>query len=460
MRVGTRGGSLLLSVSTNVFPAEGAEEVFRILADELPAVRDALSRHTPQTRQIVGAQKDGGHADHPAVEPAPSAAPGGADLPADQPPEPFGVELRVGSRFLNDLRRDPGLLDTARGILARERLFLFSLNAFPLAPFQAPVVKDRAYDPPWGTPARLEDTKDASRFLAALLPEGIIGTVSTSPGTYRPWGGDDGVRRGIAEGYLAMARFLAEIEDGTGRRILLCIEPEPSCLFATVGDWIRFFAQDILSLASTTEEEGWARRYLGLTPDAAHLAVEFEDPARAFQTACDAGIPIPKVHLSAAAEIDPAILHHWRHPSEGMPSGAPSPDDAEAVRALLCEPRFLHQTTARLPDGSVHRWDDVPEFLRALPSLPSDPACARVHFHLPLQGWDMRGLRPTTEVTCDLIEAAASLPEPPQFVTETYTWPVLREGGGEDAEPLSVRIAGELAWARNQLQLAYSRQMP
>ena len=103
---------------------------------------------------------------------------------------------------------------------------------------------------------------------------------------------------------------------------------------------------------------------IGLCLDTCHLATSFEEPAARPRRPGTAGIPVPKVQLSAALHAED-------------PHGP-------AVRAALAafdEPRFLHQTRAKAGAG-LHGTDDLGEAL-AGGALP-DTVPWRAHFHVPL----------------------------------------------------------------------------
>src|SRR4029453_19507955 len=67
-------------------------------------------------------------------------------------------------------------------------LVLHTINAFPYRAFHAAVVKLDVYRPDWTDARRVTYTLDCAKVLAALLPEGGVGSISTLPLAWRePW---------------------------------------------------------------------------------------------------------------------------------------------------------------------------------------------------------------------------------------------------------------------------------
>ena len=101
------------------------------------------------------------------------------------PDAPFGLGLRLSGVAAAELVR-PEPLDAFKDQLARLQAYVFTLNAFPFGPFHGTRVKERVYEPDWRTGERVSFTRDAADVLAALLPAGGFGSISTVPGGFKP----------------------------------------------------------------------------------------------------------------------------------------------------------------------------------------------------------------------------------------------------------------------------------
>ena len=148
-------------------------------------------------------------------------------------------------------------------------------------------------------------------LLAAMLADrsGIEGSVSTAPGAFRTEVRSGDEARAIARGMLSHAAHLIELHRRTGVTITLAVEPEPACFIETIDEAITFFGQylfDEREVRAASLDSGVTmtvedvRRHLGLCCDACHMAVEFEDPAMAFEHLRTAGIRVNKVQISSA----------------------------------------------------------------------------------------------------------------------------------------------------------------
>ncbi len=97
----------------------------------------------------------------------------------------FGQPLAAGLWLARPVVAE--LLASADGVarfaegLASRGLACHTLNAFPYGDFHSPRVKENVYLPDWADPQRLEYTCQCARVLAALLPPGIDGSISTLP---------------------------------------------------------------------------------------------------------------------------------------------------------------------------------------------------------------------------------------------------------------------------------------
>ena len=362
------GSTLHLAYCSNVHPA-----------DDLDGVSAQLERFAARVRERLGAPV-------------------------------LGVGLWVAAPAL----ADAAAADRLAGQLARLGLEVVTLNGFPYTAFHAPVVKRDVYLPSWKEQARTDYTLALARLLARLLPDDVDeGSISTLPLGWREgWSAaDDAESRAALE---RVAEGLARVEDETGRRIRLALEPEPGCRIETVEQAAEFLA-------------GLAPEWIGLCLDACHLAVQFERPDDSLAALLAADVPVVKAQVSSALRVDD-----------------PGTEAGRSLLGTFAEPRFLHQVRERV-NGHVEGVDDLPEALAGgLPALRE----WRVHFHVPVHTTDH-----TTQ--SELAETLAALTGGPSPVTrhlevETYTWSVLADPPRDD-DALVEGLARELAWTRDML---------
>ncbi|MET7708910.1 metabolite traffic protein EboE [Micromonospora sp. NPDC005413] len=335
----------------------------------------------------------------------------------------LGLGLWLAAPVAAELAADPALRRRLRTELDARGLEVVTLNGFPYAAFQAPVVKHDVYHPDWTTEQRLTYTLDLARVLADLLPDDAArGSISTLPLAWRqPWDTEraDAARRRLDQ----LAAGLAAVQRDTGREVRVGFEPEPGCVVESTDQ-----AVTLLS--------GMDTERLGVCLDLAHLACAWEEPTEALDRLRTAGLPVVKVQVSAAVEAaDPA-------------------GGADALRRWV-EPRFLHQTRgagcAGLADPADprHAADDLDAALDQ--ELPGP---WRVHYHVPLHAPPEEPLGSTLPVLRAALRALFDGPTAgcDHLDVETYTWGVLPAARrpGTDVE-LAGGIAAELAFARDEL---------
>lgn len=137
---------LHLTYCTNIHPAVGWE-----------AVLDSLRAHAPALKARLS------------------------------PDAPFGIGLRLSGDESRELLAD-GRLDEFKGWLDAEGLYVFTINGFPHGTFHGQPVKTEVHAPDWSHDERVEYTLRLAEILSALLPDGVDGTISTSPLSYKAWG--------------------------------------------------------------------------------------------------------------------------------------------------------------------------------------------------------------------------------------------------------------------------------
>lgn len=329
----------------------------------------------------------------------------------------LGVGLWLAAPVAARLAAETGERRGLRDLLDRLGLEVVTLNGFPHDDFGTGRVKKRVYAPDWSQVERLRYTQDLAVVLADLLPDDTAGgSISTLPLGWRdPWSEESQL---VAEAQLErLARFLDRLEEDSGRRVRLAVEPEPGCVVETT-------AQAAERLAAVD------RTRVGVCVDTAHLAVAWEEPDEAVARLQGAGLEVVKAQLSSALHVE--------HPSDA---------GTAAVLRGFDEDRYLHQVRPAGQEGPPHGWDDLGEAF-----AHADGTAWRVHFHLPLGAEPAPPLASTRET---LRASVRSLVGGDRALTdhldvETYTWTVLPHPPGGDDE-LVAGLAAELAWARDEL---------
>jgi sugar phosphate isomerase/epimerase len=389
--------ALHLTYCTNIHPGESWDEVFANVSSHVLAVKARVS-----------------------------------------PTRPFGVGLRLSGAAAQELSR-PAVLEGFRAFLTAHQLYVFTINGFPHGAFHGTAVKENVYRPDWLEEERLAYSDRLATLLAALVPAGLEGSVSTVPGCF--------IARSSSEAATAMGERLRRhalglwrLREQTGRTITLALEPEPHCVLETSGDAVRFFERHLFDRASiaafagdsglaAAEAEVTLRRHLGVCLDACHAAVEFEEPAEALRRLTAAGIRILKLQVSA-----------------GLRVVRPDPE-ALAALAPFAEGVYLHQVVIRT-GGTLRRVLDLPQALaEARPGNLGDEW--RIHFHVPLFRERLGPFQNTAPFLDELLPLVVATGATRHLEVETYTWDVLPEEHRRD--PVDEAIARELRWTLDRL---------
>jgi hypothetical protein len=295
-------------------------------------------------------------------------------------------------------------------------------------------VKERVYQPDWADPARRDYTLLLARILARLLPEGVRGTISTLPVTYKPWVNTDKLdasARHIAE----VAAALATLRRQSGKDIALALEPEPGCFLERTEDVLDFEAAYLAKRGGDLlrQEHGLGaaeatqvlRRHVGICLDTTHAGVMFENPTDILARLTTNRIRVSKIQLGAALKVQ---------------VGKDGPPDA--LRAFQDEV-YLHQVMVATAEGKRY-FADLPDALAEGKTLRGE---WRVHFHVPLS-WPGDGPIATTSPLVDSEFLNAALRAGCEhFESEIYTLDVF-PGLRGSAEAV---LAQDLAWLWERL---------
>jgi hypothetical protein len=316
---------------------------------------------------------------------------------------PYAIGLRLGADAARELS-DPAALKSFRSWLDRENCYVFTINGFPYGKFHGARVKEQVYAPDWTTHERLEYTNLLFDLLAQLLPEGVEGSVSTVPVSFKGFKLDERQARAARANLWSCVEHLEQLTRRTGREFHLGLEPEPLCFLETTGETIDFFEQ------LRAERPGDLRldEHLGINYDCCHLAVEFEAPGEALARLRRAGIKVSKIHLSNALKVHP------------------TPEVRLALKSFA-DDIYFHQTIERRPDGELIRYGDLDEALSAPPT--GDPQFElewRIHFHIPLHAKPTSLFNTTADHLLGVLEELRQTPALCRhFEMETYTWEVM-----------------------------------
>ena len=339
--------------------------------------------------------------------------------------EPYAIGLRLSALAARELMEEDNL-PLFQDWLSSQNCYVFTINGFPYGAFHGTRVKENVYLPDWSSTERLVYTNQLFNIISRLTPEGVEGSVSTLPGSFKAFKADESSLFANLE---TCARHIEDLSEQTGRDLHLGLEPEPLGHFENTRDTLAFFDR----LLGQSDDPDLLLRRVGINYDTCHFAVEFNDCCESLEAFRDAGLRISKVHLSNALAFDL--------------------DNPDAMRAIaqFDEPTYLHQL---ITNGGERRrfFTDLPEALTLLqepPIMTEGHQEARVHFHIPLYADPATPLRSTKSHVSELLAYRRAQPDfCSHFEIETYTWGVLPN---DLQKPIVDQIAEEYRWVLSQL---------
>ncbi len=356
------------------------------------------------------------------------------------PDAPFGVSLRISAASAETLTAEPGEREKLKGFLGDNDMYLYTVNAFPYGPFKNQLVKETVYEPDWRSDERAVYTMQVADILAEVAAPGVDPTIQSPPLGFKPRVTGPDVVAAYTRQVLRVVAHLVKLHERTGRKVRLCLEPEPYCFLETTEEAIDYFENHlyasaaVASLAAQTglteaNAEVALREHLGMVYDICHQAVEYEDIGASLRALADAGIPVFKLQEAAAVRV---------------------PEVTQAkVDALkrFADTVYLTQTVERR-NGELTRFLNLEDAFAAWDEDPG-PREWRTHFHVPVFLDDLGDFKTTRFAIEDALKFHKANKLSPQLEIETYTWDVLpahlKTGDIVDYVVL------ELEWVRKQL---------
>jgi hypothetical protein len=360
------------------------------------------------------------------------------------PDAPYGLSLRLSGAAAATLADDPGERLRLRSWLDANDMYVFTVNAFPHGPFKGRVVLEQVYEPDWSTEERVAYTCQVADILAEITPDWVAPSIQTAPLAFRPNVKSDEDVQKLTENLLRAVAHLIALEQNTGRRIKLAVEPEPYCFLETTEETIRYFQEHVwsgtgirtlcrLTGLPASEVVGLVRRHLGVVFDICHQSVEFEDIAASLRMLRDAAVPIYKFQAAAALWV-PRV-------------------SARAVSALAAftDTIYLSQTTESRA-GRLTRMLNLSDAIAGWRDDPGGEREWRTHFHVPVFLDDLGEFRTTRQGIEAALAVHADVPLSDHLEIETYTWDVLpahlKTGDVTDY------VCRELDWMRGAISAA------
>jgi hypothetical protein len=351
---------------------------------------------------------------------------------------PMGIGLRLSAQAAFSLQH-ADTLKTFQQQLRELNAYVFTLNAFPYGTFHGTPVKQDVYLPNWTSDERVRYTTACIEILAALLPEGVSGSISTVPVGFRDAADAPGAMDRILDNLLLCVALLVRTYQSSGKFIALALEPEPACYLETTQEAADFITQHVRSaesvnklsqmLACSNEQSMQAlQQHLGVCFDVCHSAVEFEDPMQAMRSLRDAGIGIPKIQLSSAVRI-PAMSHALLDTVRQF-------DDAV----------YLHQVVVQAQ--GLTRFLDLPQALAAFKAGQANGEW-RVHCHVPVFLEHAGNISTTQAQLLQTLQGCKNEGFSSHLEVETYTWDVLPSALKTDSKAQA--IARELQFVHQVL---------
>src|SRR5947199_6954844 len=277
------------------------------------------------------------------------------------PDKPYAIGLRLSDQASRELSDKTALLAFRRW-LDQHNCYVFTINGFPYGKFHGARVKEQVYAPDWTTNERVEYTNRLFDLLAQLVHDGVEGSVSTVPGSFKEFIRTKEQERAMRNNLWRCVEHIAGVSERSAKKLHLGLEPEPLCYLETSEERGKFFEQ----LRADHPNDPRLGEHLGVDCDPCHLAVELGQPNEVIARFREHHIKISKLHFSSALKV------------------RPTPEVRAALKAFA-DDIYFHQVVARAADGAMTRFRDLDAALNPKSEIRNPKSEEwRIHFHIPL----------------------------------------------------------------------------
>ncbi len=359
------------------------------------------------------------------------------------PDSSFGIGLRLSDKASKSILEKANLA-IFKNWLTENHCYVFTMNGFPFGGFHHQSVKDQVHFPDWTTRERLDYTLRLFDILAAILPEGIDGGISTSPLSYKYWEATLSNKNDVIQNstlhIIKIAERLYNVQRSENKMLHLDIEPEPDGLLENTQEVIQWYKNWLIPLGTTylkqeldlTSEQAEAclKTHIRLCYDVCHFAIVYEKPKEVFLQLKTEGIRIGKIQISAALKAD-------------LPQESEQREGLRKALAPFVESTYLHQVVEKDSTGNLTHYPDLPQALENLNNSKANQW--RTHFHVPVFLSSYGRLQSTQEDIVEVFEYLNKEKITNHLEVETYTWEVLP---GDIQLEIVDSIVRELQWVQ------------
>jgi hypothetical protein len=335
---------------------------------------------------------------------------------------PFGIGLSLFDIATRSLLEENTLL-YFQWWLEQHDLYVFTLNGLAYEK----MVKDQVYAPDWSKQERLEYTLRLLYILAELLPEGVEGSISTLPISYKPWFRQNQAYLSfvIMNATRNIARVVAEavrIHRQFGKLLYITLEPKPDGVIENSTEVIDYFQTYLLPLGkkylandlgiSYENAEKLLIEHVRICYNTSNFAFGYEKPVSAIKKMLSAGIKIGKIKLNSILKVNLSheiethfnlskTLNHFAQSSE------------------------LHAVMAKDTNGQLYQYSDLEEALEDFHDSIAQEW--RINFHTPIFIREYQGLISTQDEIIEVIELLNIQNLCKHLEIETYEWKAISQ---------------------------------
>ena len=363
--------ALELSYCTNVHPAESFSQILHVITHDIPQIKSSVAPH-----------------------------------------QAMGTGLRISADMIATLQQDYAqkkFIDA----LESSQSYVFTINGFPYGTFTTDQVKEKVYLPDWSQDERCDYTIALAQLMT-ILPGPSQRSISTVAGGFQPQPLSHDKGKAFTKQFTRLIHALINLEEQSGIRICVALEPEPWTSLERVDEIPEFFDMWV------RPAHPLATRYIGICYDTCHQALAFEDAQDNWTRLSEHNIPVYKVQVSNALQVS-------------------SPFDIETQNSLFqfIEPRYLHQVSALTQNGALKRLLDLPMLANLIdqktPSAQDwlQANTWRCHVHVPIWWKGHAALQTTQAHWQNLTRCIADSfkdnknSSPLHVEIETYSWSVI-----------------------------------
>lgn len=342
----------------------------------------------------------------------------------------FSIGLCLSNKSVKSLTKK-NILKKFQKWLLKKYIYIQTINSFCFTNFHEKNIKQKIYNPNWGTYERYIFTKQIINIIKHTLLITTTGTISTVPLFYKY------TIKTKKEKYILLQKSIINLMNilihlkKINKNISICMEPEPDCYLEKTSDVITFYNKRLYIHGNEYLQKNYKitkkinkqliKKYIKVCYDICHFSLFKEKIQQTLSKFKKEKIDIGKIQLSSGLKTNEPKNYFLKN------------NFFKKLNKITKKTPFLHQAYSTIINKNntiSSHYKDLFE-IKKRPLLEKKPIKMinkkiwKVHYHIPLYKSKHQNFKTTQKEISNLFRILLNSKKykiPTSIEIETYTW--------------------------------------